>query len=64
MPTYDYSKPPTEAQIAAIASNLGPTHTSKVYQSRADCAPDRADPIWWGTQLVGFSCFRPSGLYF
>ncbi len=53
------ASPLTQAQIGAEASSLGPTHTSRLYQSPADCQPDLADPIWGpGQKLLGFSCYR------
>jgi hypothetical protein len=54
-----YSTPPTQAQIAALASSMGPSHSSHVVQNPAQCAPDLADPVWWGAQLVGYSCYAP-----
>ncbi len=51
--------PLTQAQIGALASSLGPTHTSTLVQNPAACAPDQADPIWGpGQQLLGYSCYR------
>jgi len=51
--------PLSQAQIGALASSLGPTHTSTLVQSPASCAPDQADPVWGpGQQLLGYSCYR------
>jgi hypothetical protein len=51
--------PLSQAQIGALASSLGPTHTSKLVQNPASCSPDQADPVWGpGQQLLGYSCYR------
>lgn len=51
--------PLSQAQIGALASSQGPTHTSHLVTDPASCAPDRADPIWGpGQQLLGYSCYR------
>jgi hypothetical protein len=50
----------TQPQIAALATNLGPTHTSYLVQSPVSCAPDAADPVWGPQeQMLGFSCRAP-----
>lgn len=52
----------TLQQIGAMASSMGPTHTSHLVQSRASCAPDAADPVWGpNNELLGFSCYLPGG---
>lgn len=56
------SSPPrptfSQAQIEAITSSMGPTHSSHLAPNRADCAPDDADPVWGpGKVWLGYSCY-------
>jgi len=51
----------TAAQIATITSSMGATHSSRLVQSPASCAPDWADPVWAPGEgaPIGFSCYAP-----
>lgn len=49
----------TQAQVNAITEGMGPTNTSCLMKSPADCAPQGAEAVWGPHQeLVGFSCYE------
>ena len=49
----------TQAQVNAITEGMGPTNTSCLVKSPADCAPQAAEAVWGPHQeLVGFSCYE------
>ncbi len=49
----------TQAQVNAITEGMGPTNTSCLVKSPADCAPQGAEAVWAPHQeLVGFSCYE------
>jgi hypothetical protein len=48
----------TQAQVDAITEAMGPTNSSCLVRSPADCAPEGAEIVWGPRQeLVGFSCY-------
>jgi hypothetical protein len=48
----------TQAQVNAITEAMGPTNTSCLVRSPADCAPQGAEIVWGPRQeMVGFSCY-------
>jgi hypothetical protein len=51
----------TQAQVDDITASMGPTHTSCLVASPADCEPRAAEPVWGPHQeLAGFSCYERS----
>ena len=49
----------TQAEVNAITEGMGPTNSSCLVKSPADCAPQGAEIVWGPRQeLVGFSCYE------
>ena len=48
----------TQAQVNGITEGMGPTNSSCLVRSPADCEPQAAEIVWGPHQeLVGFSCY-------
>jgi hypothetical protein len=49
----------SQAQVNDLTEGMGPTNTSCLVSSPADCAPQGAEIVWGPHQeLVGFSCYE------
>jgi hypothetical protein len=49
----------TQAQINDITAGMGPTNSSHLVSSPAECQPQMAEAVWGpGGQLAGYSCYE------